>query len=400
MPQAGSVSAAMSSRDEARAARLNTLDDVRRSARKRVPLPVFDMVDGAADSEVTARRNLEAFSDVQWTHRAATSIGVPDLTTTLLGSRVAMPLVAAPCGLAGAIHPSGEPAVGRAAARAGIPAAFSTCSSASLEQIAETGGVGDKWFQLYFLGGRDGAEELVHRAQQANYHALVVTIDTPVSGHRERDSAHGVSLDMNYGLRNLARLVPKVATRPGWLWRLARNRSSIEMGNLAAAGHKASVATIFDQPPTWSDLGWIRQQWNGPLVVKGLVAADDARRAVDAGADAIVVSNHGGRQLDGLPASLAALPSVVRAVGDQTEVLMDGGVRRGSDIAKAIATGARGVMVGRGYLYGLAAAGEPGVDRAFTILADELRRTMTLLGCTSIAELSTELFVRDGGRSV
>ncbi|GAA0962570.1 alpha-hydroxy acid oxidase [Actinocorallia libanotica] len=384
---------AMSRRETSSAARLVSIEDARRRARRRVPLPVFDVADGAAEAEVTARRNLAAFADVRWYHRAATAAGAPDTGTTLLGRRVAFPLVTAPCGLAGAFHPAAEPAVARAAARAGVPAAISTCSSASLEEVGARGGDGGKWFQLYFLGGRDGAESLIDRAAGAGYEALVVTVDTPVSGHRERDGAHGVSLPMDLSPANLARLAPVVARRPGWLWRLARDRHSIEMGNAGAAG---DIASIFAEPPTWADLGWIRERWNGPLVVKGLMTPADARRAVDAGADAVVVSNHGGRQLDGLPASLEALPAVVEAVGDRAEVLLDGGVRRGSDIAKALALGARAVLAGRAHLYGLAAAGEPGVDRVLELLAGELRRTMTLLGCASVADLGPHLLDPSG----
>lgn len=370
----------------ARARRLSTVDDARRAARRRVPLPVFDVVDGAAEGEVTAARNRSAFDDVTWMHRAARAVGEPRLGTRILGTSASLPMVLAPCGLVGSIHPSAEPAAFRAAARAGVPAVSSTCATASLERIAREGGAGDKWFQLYFLGGRKGARALVDRAADAGYRTLVVTVDTPVSGHRERDSRHGVSLPMTYGVRNVARIAPHVAVRPGWLWRLARDRRAIQMGNLAH-GERSGLGSLFEEPPTWSDLDWIRRRWNGPLVVKGLMSADDARTAVDCGADAVVVSNHGGRQLDGLPATLDVLPAVVSAVGDRAEVYVDGGIRRGSDVAKALALGARAVLIGRAYLYGLAAAGEPGVDRVLTILADELRRALVLLGCEGVDEL-------------
>lgn len=355
---------------------------------------MFDVVDGAADGEVTSARNRAAFDDVTWVHRAARAVGNPRLGTSILGESFALPVVLAPCGLVGSVRPAAEPAVFRAAARAGVPAVSSTCATASLERIAREGGAGDKWFQLYFLGGRKGAEALVDRAADAGYRTLVVTVDTPVSGHRERDSRHGVSLPVDFGIRNVARVAPHVIGRPGWLWRLARDRRSIEMGNLSQ-GDRTGLGSLFEEPPTWRDLDWIRRRWNGPLVVKGLMSADDARTAVECGADAVVVSNHGGRQLDGLPASLDALPAVVAAVGDHAEVYVDGGVRRGSDVAKALALGARAVLIGRAYLYGLAAAGEPGVDRVLEIFAEELRRTLVLLGCDGVDELGPGVFGND-----
>ena len=341
-----------------------SVGEARRRARRVLPRVVFDFVDGAADGEVTLRENEKAFEEVTFRPRVAVHVK-PDLGTTVLGTPVEFPVLCAPCGFVRLVHPDGEIGVARAAAAAGTVSIVSTAAGTSLEDVADGAAaaphVREKWFQLYFMGGRNGAEALLERAQAAGYTALVLTVDTAVIGNRERDTRNRVVVPLGITGRNALVFAPQMAMHPGWFYRFVRDGMSLDMPNTyrlgpdgtplpSAEAHKAMVSA----PPKWSDLAWIREQWRGPIVVKGLMTGDDARRAVDLGAAAVVVSNHGGRQLDGSPATLRALPEVVDAVGDVTEVLVDGGVRRGSDVAKALALGARAVLIGRAYLYGLA----------------------------------------------
>lgn len=376
--------------DRARARRLLNVDAARRAARRGLPRVVFDYVDGGSGDERTLADNRRAFTEVMLRPRAGFPPGQPDLATTVLGTPLNHPVLLAPCGMMGTVHPDGEAAVARVAERQGTIAVFSTYSSQTLESIAAAS-AGPKWFQLYFLGGRPGAEWLIDRAVRSEYDALVVTLDTNVPATRERDVRNGVRFPILLNVSTAARFGPQALLRPRWLARFARAGFPLEIANARpVAGDSPRLdqsTTLLDSAPGWDDLAWIRDRWGGRLVVKGLLTADDTRRAIDAGADAVVVSNHGGRQLDGVPGTLRALPDVVAAAGDRVEVLLDSGVRRGSDVVKALALGARAVLVGRPYLYGLGAAGEAGVERILDLFAAEIVETLQLLGCASVRDL-------------
>jgi L-lactate dehydrogenase (cytochrome) len=289
------------------------------------------------------------------------------------------------------MYPRGEEAAARAAAEANIIYALSTLSGCCLEEVAMASG-GPVWYQLYLVGGRDCALGGIERARKAGFSALVVTIDTPVAGFRERDLRNGAKELLSGRLGAMLPFVNQVFVRPRWLAAFLADGGLMKFENVVIPGKGpmlyADVTAALEQSVvTWEDLKWIRQAWNRPIVIKGIHTAEDARRAVDMGANALVVSNHGGRQLDGVAPTLRVLPEVVSAVGDRIEVLLDGGIRRGSDIAKALCLGARAVMAGRAYAYGLGAAGGAGVARAIEILRTDLVRTLKLLGCASVAEL-------------
>jgi len=289
------------------------------------------------------------------------------------------------------MHPGGEVAAARAAGRAGIGYILSTISGHKLEDV-KAGSTAPVFYQLYLMGGRGAAEGSIERARRAGFSALVVTIDTPVSGIRERDYRNGMKELVSGGLLEKIPYLPQILSRPGWLTSFLMDGGLPALPNVVVPGKGPMAlidvaAALAESAVTWADLKWIKESWKGPIVVKGVLTADDARRAIDEGAAAISVSNHGGRQLDGVPASLRVLPEVVDAVNGRIEVLMDGGVRRGTDVAKAISMGARAVLCGRAYAYGLAAAGEAGVDRAIDILRTDLERTLRLLGCPSVAAL-------------
>jgi L-lactate dehydrogenase (cytochrome) len=313
------------------------------------------------------------------------------LCTSVLGFDLSLPFMLAPVGYSRMMHPGGEVAAARAAGRAGIGYILSTISGHKLEDVRAASS-GPVFYQLYLMGGRAAAEGAIERARVAGFNALVVTIDTPVSGIRERDYRNGMKELLSGGPFEKIPYLSQVLLRPGWVMDFLRDGGMPKLQNVVVPGkgpmELIDVATaLAESAVTWADLSWIRDLWKGPIMVKGVLTADDARRSIDEGAAAISVSNHGGRQLDGVPASLRALPEVVKAVNGQIEVLMDGGVRRGTDIAKAIALGARAVLCGRAYAYGLAAAGEAGVDRAIEILRTDLDRTLRLLGCPSVAAL-------------
>ena len=302
-----------------------------------------------------------------------------------------MPLILAPVGSCRLMFPRGEEAAARAAGEAGIICTLSTLSGCRLEDVAAASG-GPVWYQLYLIGGRDCALGGIDRARKAGFSALVVTIDTPVAGFRERDLRNGAKELLSGKLGPMLPFVNQLLVRPRWLAALLADGGLMKFENVVIPGKGpmlyADVTAALEQSVvTWDDLKWIRQAWNGPIVIKGIHTPEDARRAVDMGADALVVSNHGGRQLDGVAPTLRVLPEVVAAVGDRIEVLLDGGIRRGSDIVKAVCLGARAVMAGRAYAYGLGAAGGAGVSRAIEILRADLVRTLKLLGCASVAEL-------------
>ncbi|MFS3129967.1 alpha-hydroxy acid oxidase [Nocardioides sp. Bht2] len=367
--------------------RISSVPHAREWAQRRLPRAVFDVVEGGAEREVTERRNREAFDAVTWQQPVGVQAESIDTSIELLGQRLSAPMLTAPCGLAGAVHPDAEPGVFSAAAALGLGAVLSTTATRSLETVASAGAHPHAWFQCYFLGGRSGAEQLLERAGAAGYQTLVLTLDTPMPGIRYRDAGHGLTLPMNYRLGAMARLAPQVLRRPGWLARVARRPSTLSMGNGLHGVPGGGLDRLFDEVPTWADLAWIRERWSGPIVVKGLTRVADAQRALAEGADGIIISNHGGRQLDGQPATLRVLPQIVDEVAGRVPVLVDGGIRSGADVARALAFGASAVLIGRPYLYGLAIAGEAGARRVLDLLVSELTRTMQLLGTPDIEAL-------------
>jgi L-lactate dehydrogenase (cytochrome) len=364
------------------------IEDLRRLAQRRVPRSVFDYLDGGADAEVTLGENCRAFRDTTFRPRNGVAVYGCKTSVSVLGQEIAFPAILAPVSYIRLMHPDGEAGVARAAGQAGTIYAVPTISGHTLE-VVKASSTSPLWYQLYLIGGRTAAEGAIDRARRAGYSALVLTVDTPASGNRERDPRSGMKELLAPALLPKARFLPNILAHPRWLASFLLDGGIPKMGNVVIPGKGpmdlVSVGSALSHAgASWEDLRWIREMWPGPIVTKGVLTGDDARRAVDEGAAAVVVSNHGGRQLDCVSPSLHALPEVVDAVGSQVEVLMDGGVRRGADIAKAICLGARAVMIGRAYAYGLAAAGEAGVARAIKILKDDLDLTLTLLGCPSI----------------
>lgn len=367
------------------------IEDLRPIARRRIPKSVFDYLDGGAEGEITLRENCRVFEDLTFRPRCAVDVAECNLGTRVLGFDLAVPFLLAPVGYSRLMHPGGEVVAAHAAGNAGTAYILSTISAHKLENVraASTGPV---FYQLYLMGGRAAAEGSIERAKKAGFNALVVTIDTPVSGIRERDFRNGMKELISGGLFEKIPFLPQVLSRPGWLIQFLLDGGLPSLPNVVIPGKGPMPlmdvgAALAESAVTWADFRWIRELWSGPIVVKGVLTGDDALRAIDHGATAISVSNHGGRQLDCVQASLRALPEVVKAVNGQVEVLMDGGVRRGTDIVKAICLGARAVLCGRAYAYGLAAAGEAGVVRAIEILRADLDRTLRLLGCPSVAVL-------------
>ena len=372
--------------------RVINIHDLRRLAKRRLPRVVFDYLDGGAEDEFTLRENCRVFEDVTFRPRYAVAMPKCDLRTRVLGADLAFPAILAPVGYSRLMHPAGELAAASAAGSAGLIYTLSTISAHKLENVraASTGPV---WYQLYIVGGREVAEAGIERAQRAGFSALVVTIDTPVAGLRERDPRNGMKELLGGSILSKLPFLPQMFAHPGWLASFLLDGAVPQLENIVIPGEgpmplmdvTAALAKAF---VTWEDFRWLRKIWTGPILVKGVLTGDDARRAVDEGAAAIIVSNHGGRQLDGAPATLRALPEVVSAVDGQAEVLMDGGIRRGSDIVKAMCLGARAVLIGRAYAYGLAAAGHAGVNRALEILRADVERTLLLIGCPSVSALN------------
>ncbi|MFP2905681.1 alpha-hydroxy acid oxidase [Pyxidicoccus sp. 3LFB2] len=366
------------------------IEDLRRRARARLPRFLFEFVEGGADDEVTVRANRDAFGRYAFRARSLVDVSTRDLSTTLLGQRLELPVILGPVGLAGLLAPSGEIHAARAAVRKGALFALSTMSVCTIEEVAAavpTPG----WFQLYIWKDRGITRSLVERARAAGYSALCLTVDVPDMGNRERDVRNGFVVPPRFTLTNALDLLQHL----GWVLRMTRS-PRVTFGNFEdsraltrrdAVSVAAYTSRQFDPSVTWADLEWLRGLWPGPLVLKGISCAEDARRAVEHGAQALIVSNHGGRQLDGLPAALDVLPEIVDAVGGRAEVILDGGVRRGSDVVKALALGARACMIGRPYLYGLAADGQAGVELALELIRKELDRTLTLLGCPQLKQL-------------
>jgi L-lactate dehydrogenase (cytochrome) len=373
--------------------RVVNIADLRERARRRLPTLVFDYIDGAAEDLITLTRNRDAFTDVMFRPRQCVPVPACDLSTTVLGTKLALPFLLAPVGNIRSFYPEADVHAARAAHAAGTAFIQSTFSGMRIEDVrAATDG--PLWYQLYVPGGRAVAEATIARARAAGYKALMVTIDTPVAGLRELDVRNGAKQVMSGSFMTSLPFLWQFVKRPRWVMDFMADGAPRVFPNVELPGvgpmPAGDVGTLLEQTLiTWRDLEWMRAAWQGPIIIKGVHTADDARCAIDAGADAIVVSNHGGRQLDGVPGSLQALPEVLEAVNGRIEVLMDGGIRRGADIAKALSMGARAVLIGRAYAWALGAAGGPGVTRAIEILKTDLIRTMRLLGCDAVRNLDS-----------
>lgn len=372
------------------------IEELRRLAQRHLPRIIFDYLDGGAEAELTLRANCRAFGEITFRPRQAVAPQC-NLRTRILGSGIAFPMLLAPIGYTRLIHPRGELAVARAASEAGIGYVVATFAGYRLEDVRSASSC-PLWYQLYLIGGRKAAAAGIERARAAGYSALVITVDTPVAGLRERDMRNGIKELLAGNVIRKLRFLPQLLARPKWCssFLLDGGLPCLENVIIPGKGPMPLVdvsSGLAAAAITWNDFPWIRELWPGPIIVKGILTGDDARRAVDAGAAAIVVSNHGGRQLDGVSASIKALPEVVSAVAGKVEVLMDGGIRRGSDIVKALCLGACAVLVGRAYAYGLGAAGEVGVRHSLQILRDDFERTMLLLGVADVTELNSS-FVR------
>jgi L-lactate dehydrogenase (cytochrome) len=364
--------------------RAHTIADLRAIAARRVPRAVFDYADGAAEQEVSLRRARDSFARVEFHPRALRDVSTAETGTTVLGRRWPLPFALAPTGFTRMMHHEGELAAARAAQRAGITYALSTMGTASIEQVAAAAPEARKWFQLYVWRDRAAGQDLVQRAQAAGYEALVLTVDTPVAGARMRDVRNGLTIPPAL----TPSTVLDAARHPAW-WLNLLTTEPLTFASLHEWHSTVAelVNTMFDPSLTFADIEWLRAIWPGPLLLKGIHTASDARAAVDHGADGIIVSSHGGRQLDRAAAPLEVLAPIVDAVGDRAEVLLDTGIMHGGDVVAALALGARGCLVGRAFLYGLMAGGERGVERAIAILAGEIARTLQLLGVRGVAEL-------------
>jgi L-lactate dehydrogenase (cytochrome) len=362
-----------------------TIADLRRIAKRRTPRAAFDYTDGAAEGEVSLRRARSLFNRLQFNPSVLRDVSKVDLSTTILGRESAYPFMFAPTGFTRMMQHEGEPAVARVAERAGIPYGLSTMGTTSIENVAAAAPNADKWFQLYVWTDRGAGEELMKRSKENGFTTLILTVDVPVGGARLRDVRNGMTIPPT--------LTPKtildMGMHPAWWFNLLTTKPLAFATLSEWPGTVADLLnTMFDPSVTFDDLAWIREFWSGSLVVKGIQNVSDAEKLASLGVDGIVVSNHGGRQLDRAPVPLELLPRVVDAVGDRTEVYVDTGVMSGADVVAGIALGAKAVMVGRAYLYGLMAGGERGVERAVEILGAEVKRTMQLLGVNSVAELN------------
>ncbi len=374
-------------------ARARNVADLRLLARARLPKMVFDYIDGGADDELALRRNEARLRDIELVWDALVDVSEIDTSTTIMGVASRLPFLIGPTATSRLFHPrGGERAVARAARRAGLIYACSTLASTSVEDLAAVND-GPKWFQVYVWKDRALVAETLQRAKAAGFTGAILTVDVPVAGNRERDHANAFTIPPRVNRRTASQTL----ARPGYLWDLMTT-PHITPANFAHieidGGLIGFINAQFDRTVTWDDARWLRDQWGGTFAIKGLATPDDARRAIGAGADAVWVSNHGGRQLGVAPASIDTLPPIADAVRGDAEIIFDGGVHRGSDIAAALALGANAVAIGRAYLYGLAAGGEAGVSRALALLEEELRRTMALLGRTCIAALTSDLVFR------
>jgi L-lactate dehydrogenase (cytochrome) len=383
---------ALSNFQRTRLARVLNYQDARRWAKWTLPRGVFDYVDGGAEDEITLRRNTAGFQDLRFRPRMGVWVQEPELSTTLFGQRVSFPVLTAPCGGMRLVHPQADIGVARAAAAAGTIHVVSSASGFSLEEIAESS-PDRHWFQLYRYMGRPGMENLVHRAKTAGYKAIVVTVDTQVSGKRERDWRNGFSYSMRVNAANALKLSGQLAPRPFWTARYILDGMPFQLANTAdmtSGGVPMALPEMGrteSNSPTWEDIAWVRENFDGPVLVKGVLTADDGRKALDFGCDGVLISNHGGRQLEGAPATIDVLPEIVAAVDGKMEILLDGGVRRGSDVLKALALGAKAVLIGRPYVWGLALGGQDGVSHMLELLRAEMKRSLQLMGCASASDL-------------
>lgn len=364
--------------------------DFRRIAKRKLPAPVFHYLDGGADDEWSLRRNTDAYNDYELLPSHLSDVSSIDTRSTLFGQPVDLPLMIAPTGANRLFHRDGEPAVAKAADDSGIPYSLSTVGTTAIDEIAAIGS-NPKMFQVYVLKDRELTRHFVQRCKESKYTALCLTADTPVAGNRERDEVYGMMATARPALAS----VPSILRHPGWLYR-AIVRKDMELVNIADAlpNRKFTDTSVkefldgqLDRSLTWKDVEWLAAEWGGPLVIKGLQTVEDCRNAANSGATAVMLSNHGGRQLEGSPAPVDCVADVADALRDRLEIICDGGIRRGTHIVKALALGANACSIGRAYLYPLAAGGQAGVERGLSLLRDELQRTMALLGCDSVSKL-------------
>jgi L-lactate dehydrogenase (cytochrome) len=362
-----------------------TIDDLRRIAKRRTPRAAFDYADGAAETEISLARARQAFQDIEFHPQILRDVSIVDTSVEVLGRRSALPFGIAPTGFTRLMQTEGEHAGATAAGDAGIPFALSTMGTASIEDVARANPNGCNWFQLYIWKDRDRSMALVERAAKAGFGTLLVTVDVPVAGARLRDKRNGMTIPPTLTLRTVINAIP----RPAW-WIDFLTTEPLVFASLDRwSGTVAELLdSMFDSTVTYEDLSWLKEQWPGKLVVKGIQSLEDAKRVTTLGADAILLSNHGGRQLDRAPVPFHLLPDVVREVGKDTEVHLDTGIMSGADIVASIALGARFTLIGRAYLYGLMAGGRDGVDRTIEILAEQITRTMRLLGVRRLEDLS------------
>jgi L-lactate dehydrogenase (cytochrome) len=370
----------------------HSIADLRALARRRLPCPIFHYVDGAAEDEITARRNTSAFNDIRIVPRCLQDVSLVKTSTRVLGEDIEWPVFCGPTGASRFCHPEGELAVARACASTRTLYCLSTMSTFALEEVG-TAIAGPKMFQLYIFRDRSATHDLIERCKRSGYKALCLTVDTPVVGKRERDLRTGWGVPIKLSMRSVANF----ARHPVWLAGQA-GKGRISMPAVAAlSGTRSLIAQTryvgrqLDPAVTWKDVREIIELWHGPFAIKGIMSVDDAHRALDAGASAIILSNHGGRQLDGAATPIDVLPEIARAVGHALEVVLDGGIRRGTHVLKALALGAKACSIGRPYLYGLSAGGQAGVTKALDILKSELVRAMQLSGCTDVRTIDPEL---------
>ena len=380
----------------ARLSRLISVRDFERAARRTLPRPIFDVIAGGAGDETTVQENQRALGRLRLRPRSFVDIRQRDLSTTVLGDRISLPVVLAPVGYQRMLHRDAELASARAAARLGTVFALNSVSSYPLEEVASEARA-PRWYQLYMPGDRDAADELLARVEDAGYRVLCLTVDTPMAGMRERDIRNRITQPLKIG----PRMVLSAASRPAWAFDFVRGgagRGLKPVGRLPMSLKDAGKAIAkTGKPVSFEDLAWLRERWPGPLLVKGVLRGDDCAKIMEYGVDGVVVSNHGGRQLDSSPPTIEVLPEIVAAVGDRAEVFIDGGFRRGTDVVKALALGARAVLIGRPYLYGLAVGGQQGVERVLEILREEIDTAVGMLGCTSVGQLGSGHVAQGGG---
>jgi L-lactate dehydrogenase (cytochrome)/(S)-mandelate dehydrogenase len=376
-----------------------SIAEMRKLAQAALPRPVFDFADGGAEDERTLRRNEDAFAAVELLPRPLNGAAKRDLSIELFGHRLSMPVIVGPTGLSGLFWPGGEQCTARAASAAGTAFCLSHGSVCALEELAACG-ASPRWMQVFIYTNRGFTRELSERAKSAGYHALVLTVDNQLLGNRERDLKNGFTIPPRFGPLALAEMTLKAP----WLWRMRNDLRRITFGNYVRPGEAAEIRTLagrmaalLDPSMSWRDVDELRRIWTGPLILKGILHPAEASEAAERGVDAIIVSNHGGRQLDGAPATLDALPAIVEAVASQIPVLIDGGVRRGADVVKALALGAKACLIGRPQLWGLAVAGEAGVAHVLEIYRREIDRVMGLCGITKVDQIDRSLLAPKAG---